>query len=1167
MNFKELNEINHEKDFLDTRLNTLKQILIYLTIGGCIIVFLWQILQKFYYHHFDSRVIGLSLIAVFVFIINLLFAIKQNSMYAHKFHLLVGFYVGASFCMLMTIFTGASESPYWFGLFFILIAWFVLVPFAYRELIFHSSLFVFIFLGGLLAQTEFQLQNHEVLKIIFLYFGTLFIGFYASIKRNRMEAEAYKTYKILSEKNKVLSKYLLVLEQAPGSVFIIDKKMNFEYINPCFTQLSGYTKEELLHKSLTNTVYNGKIPDSRIEIIEALRNGDKWQGELLTFHKSGKTYWANTIAAPYKDEFGNVDGYIVIQQDITQHKIMENAIQESEKLYRALIERANDGVALTQNGKILLVNKAFCDIFGYSEEEIKSITPADLIAPEDKERVFELHYKRMRGEIDSQNYEAVFLHKNGTRILNSMSSTTVKVNGENASFVTLRDITAQRALQIELAQSEQKYRELAEMLPQTVYELDLNGRQTYMNQAGIATFRHTKSAIGRLAFEFIIPEDHQRMRENIQKSIQNKDFKPGNEYTAVREDGSQFPVIIYSAPVYTKGVVTGTRGIIINISERKSMENELRENEEKYRLLFEAESDAIFMVDVDSGDILDANPAATTIYGYSHDEFLLMKNTDVSAEPEKTTKATYQNEKRVLLRYHRKKDHTIFPVELSAGFALFKKRKIQIVTSRDITENKKMQDDLIKSEQRFRELTEMLPQTVYEHDLNGKITYLNQAGKTTFGIDQSDVDVNAFSLVASCDLERMKEDLKNNLSKKNQTRGNIYTAQKRSGESFPVMIFAAPMISNDNPTGIRGIVLDMTEHISMQKALRESEEKYRSLIENATDGIVITQKGILKFANEAMCHILQYSLNELIEQPYLNYVLPDDQQIMIDYHQRRMNGDVFTSIYRSRLIRKDGKTITTELNARTSVYNGNPAAFIVIRDITERLNIENELTNAKNELELLNKELENRVIESSQKLAETRTQLINLQRENLQSQFEVLRQQVNPHFLFNSLNVLTSLIKLEPDLAEKFSEHLSKVYRYVLENKDNELVDLKTELNFLSAYIFLLNIRFVGKLKVNINISDEQSVKKIIPLAMQLLIENAIKHNIMSKSKPLSIDIYIDDSNYLNIINNLQERPSQLISTGVGLKNIQNRYFLLNSTEPIFVKNDTHFIAKIPLID
>jgi len=106
----------------------------------------------------------------------------------------------------------------------------------------------------------------------------------------------------------------------------------------------------------------------------------------------------------------------------------------------------------------------------------------------------------------------------------------------------------------------------------------------------------------------------------------------------------------------------------------------------------------------------------------------------------------------------------------------------------------------------------------------------------------------------------------------------------------------------------------------------------------------------------------------------------------------------------------------------------------------------------------------------------------------------------------------------------------------------------------------------VDKLKVNINIPEARRSDQIIPLAMQLLIENAIKHNIMSKSEPLIISIFIDPDNFLNIVNNLQERPSQLVSTGVGLQNIINRYLLLNNTAPSFEKTNTHFIAKVPLV-
>jgi PAS domain S-box-containing protein len=357
----------------------------------------------------------------------------------------------------------------------------------------------------------------------------------------------------------------------------------------------------------------------------------------------------------------------------------------------------------------------------------------------------------------------------------------------------------------------------------------------------------------------------------------------------------------------------------------------------------------------------------------------------------------------------------------------------------------------------------------------------------------------------------------------------------------------------------------MTEYMAMEKALRESERKYRALIDKATDGILITQSGVFKFVNPAFCEMMQYTEKELINKPFIEVVDKEHHAEMLENHIRRMTGASFPAIYRAKLYRKDGSSIMVELNSRTTDFEGNPASFVITRDITDRLQTEEELRKAKKELEHLNQNLEIRVHESTLKLTEANTQLIRLQKENLQSQFEVLRQQVNPHFLFNSLNVLTSLIKLEPDLAEQFTEHLSKVYRYVLENKDNDLVSLQTELDFLDAYIFLLNIRFMDKIIVKVDICEQKRECQILPLALQLLIENAIKHNAMSKRNPLKIDIFIDDENVLHVENNLHERESHMASTGVGLRNITHRYHLLEMPEPEFIKTDSKFVARIPL--
>ena len=210
--------------------------------------------------------------------------------------------------------------------------------------------------------------------------------------------------------------------------------------------------------------------------------------------------------------------------------------------------------------------------------------------------------------------------------------------------------------------------------------------------------------------------------------------------------------------------------------------------------------------------------------------------------------------------------------------------------------------------------------------------------------------------------------------------------------------------------------------------------------------------------------------------------------------------------------------------------------------------------------------LEKEVKAQTEELTKANTQLLKLQKENLQSQFEVLKQQVNPHFLFNSLNVLSSLIKVEPDLAEAFTEKLSKVYRYVLENKEKDLVTLNTELDFLKAYLFLVDIRFSKKILVDINIEKSYYDYLVLPIAVQMLIENAIKHNTYSKSEPLTIDIFIDNDNNLTMTNNLRARETKMISTGVGLENIKRRYALISDKKPKFSKTDEQFIAQLPLL-
>lgn len=189
-----------------------------------------------------------------------------------------------------------------------------------------------------------------------------------------------------------------------------------------------------------------------------------------------------------------------------------------------------------------------------------------------------------------------------------------------------------------------------------------------------------------------------------------------------------------------------------------------------------------------------------------------------------------------------------------------------------------------------------------------------------------------------------------------------------------------------------------------------------------------------------------------------------------------------------------------------------------------------------------------------------------LQRENIKSQLEGLKSKVNPHFLFNSLNTLAYLIPEDTEKSVKFVQKLSKVYRYILEMSDEKLIPLQKELDFLNAYIFLLKERFEENLQVEIDIPKNRLNDKIIPLSLQILFENAIKHNIISSSKPLIIKVLIDKNGKLIVENNLQKKKQIKDSTKFGLENIKNRYRFFSNEAVDVIATSTSFIVSLPLI-
>ncbi len=196
----------------------------------------------------------------------------------------------------------------------------------------------------------------------------------------------------------------------------------------------------------------------------------------------------------------------------------------------------------------------------------------------------------------------------------------------------------------------------------------------------------------------------------------------------------------------------------------------------------------------------------------------------------------------------------------------------------------------------------------------------------------------------------------------------------------------------------------------------------------------------------------------------------------------------------------------------------------------------------------------------------TKVEAEQLRREKAESQYAALKNQVNPHFLFNSLNSLSSLIRVSPDKAIEFVDKFSKIYRYVLDVSDQLVVPIEQELQFLQSFYFLQTIRFGDNLRIVTRVDASHLQKYIMPLSLQILIENAIKHNEISSENPLTIHVCTDDC-YLMVTNHLQPKTTLEHSNGIGLKNIAERYKHFTDIETHFGIINHTWVAKIPMLE
>ncbi len=217
----------------------------------------------------------------------------------------------------------------------------------------------------------------------------------------------------------------------------------------------------------------------------------------------------------------------------------------------------------------------------------------------------------------------------------------------------------------------------------------------------------------------------------------------------------------------------------------------------------------------------------------------------------------------------------------------------------------------------------------------------------------------------------------------------------------------------------------------------------------------------------------------------------------------------------------------------------------------------------ENALETYSLKKRNKVLEEDKAMLQLQNE--RMEKENILSQFSILKNQINPHFLFNSMNILAAIIPSSPDKAVAFTTRFAKLYRRVLELRDQLIIPLQQELEFVDSFLFLQKMRFDKSLIVNYCIEEKHQQSCLPPFALQLLVENAIKHNIVSEDHPLSIDIFTE-ADMLHVSNTLQLRGSVEDSTGIGLANLRARYEMVAKQQIFSGMEEGRYVTRLPLL-
>jgi PAS domain S-box-containing protein len=667
-------------------------------------------------------------------------------------------------------------------------------------------------------------------------------------------------------------RYLALFEQDHEAVFIIDLEGRYLDANERSAQMMGYSLDEMKSLSFRNT--SAEIEESR-RTIQRLLDGEKIPSyERLFRRKSGEVFPVEINVELVRDGAGTPLHIQSVVRDITGQKLIEKALREGEARYRELFESNPHPMWVydLESLRFLAVNDAAVAQYGYSREEFFNMSLRDIRPSEEVPNLLENIARETSVVQNSSGWRHRL--KDGSLIEVEITSHALQFEGRPARLVLANNITERKQAEETLKASERFVRETLDSLTSHIAILDERGEVVAVNRSwrefaranagdpsllseGVNYLAVCDAAQGRDS------EEASTVAAGIRAVIRGEQEFCSFEYPCHSPDEKRWFVVRI-----TKFSGEGPLRIVVahnNITMRRQAEEALRESEENYRQLFQAESDAILLIENETGQILQANNAACVLYGYTQEEILSKKNVELSAEPEQTrnvTRNTPLDAGQVVtipLRFHRKKDGTVFPVEITGRFFLHQGRSVHIAAIRDISERKQAEEALKTAEERFRTLIEYSSDEISILSIDGELIYESPTVSPTLGYKHGDFQGrNILQLVHPDDIVQVQEHFARLIQYPDKQERDQFRLKHRDGSWRWVEAVGTNLLSEPS---VGGIVINYHDVSGRKRAEDQIKRRVTELEALYQSGIAFSQTFDQREIGEKIIEVIAGHLN------------------------------------------------------------------------------------------------------------------------------------------------------------------------------------------------------------------------------------------------------------------------------------------------------------------